>query len=100
MKLKQATAYQSEVKAVQIAAELVLNLKEGPAKCNLWLDNQAIIYELGNHAITQKCVMDAHRALLNLCKDGTSCDINSVRISNLGLYFFAFKCCVSQLSVD
>ena len=26
--------------------------------------------------------------------------MTSVRISNLGLYFFAFKCCVSQLSVD
>ena len=26
--------------------------------------------------------------------------LSSVRNSDLGLYFFAFKCCVSQLSVD
>ena len=31
---------------------------------------------------------------------GRLCPITSVRNSNLGLYFFPFKCCVSQLSVD
>ena len=41
--------------------------------------NQAAIYELGKHEITQKCVLDAHKALLKLCKDGTTCDIRWVR---------------------
>ena len=30
----QATVYQSEVKAVQTAAEMVLSMKTGPSKCN------------------------------------------------------------------
>ena len=38
--LREATVYQSEVKAIQLAAELLTNLKEGPTKCNIWLDNQ------------------------------------------------------------
>ena len=71
--------YQSEVKAVQTAAEMMLSMKDGPVKCNIWLDNQAAIYELGNVSITQKCVFDAHNALLSLCKDGTTCDIRWVR---------------------
>ena len=54
-------------------------MKVGPAKCYIWLDNQAAIYELANVTITQKCVLDAHNALLNLCKDGTTCDIRWVR---------------------
>ena len=44
----------------------------------MWLDNQAAIYELSNHEITQKCILDAHRALINLCTDGTTCDIKWV----------------------
>ena len=79
VRLKEATVYQSEVKAVQIAAELALKMKRGPCKCNIWLDNQAGIYELGKHEITQKCVLDAHKALINLCIDVTTCDIRWVR---------------------
>ena len=79
VRLDQATVYQSEVKAVQTAAEMVLSMKNGPSKCHIWLDNQAAIYELGNVSITQKCVLDAHNALLSLCKDGTTCDIRWVR---------------------
>ena len=79
VRLKEATVYQSEVKAVQIAAELALKMKKGPFKCNFWLDNQAAIYELGKHEIKQKCVLDAHKALINLCIDVTTCDIRWVR---------------------
>ena len=35
VRLKEATVYQSEVKAVQIAAELALKMKKGPCKCNI-----------------------------------------------------------------
>ena len=35
VRLKEATVYQSEVKAVQIAAELALKMKKGPSKCNI-----------------------------------------------------------------
>ena len=76
---KQATVYQSEVKAIQLAAELLIELKEGPVKCNFWLDNQAAIYELGKAEITQTCVLDARNALVQLCNDGTTCDIRWVR---------------------
>ena len=32
---------------------VIMTLKEGPAKCNVWIDNQAAIYyELGNAEIT------------------------------------------------
>ena len=79
IRLKEATVYQSEVKAIQIAAELALKMKKGPSKCNIWLDNQAAIYELKKHEITQRSVLDAHRALTNLCIDGTTCDIRWVR---------------------
>ena len=79
VRLEQATVYQSEVKAVQIAAEMMLSMKGGPVNCHIWLDNQAAIYELGNVSITQKCVLDAHNALMNLCSDGTTCDIRWVR---------------------
>ena len=78
-RLQQATVYQSEVKAVEMAAKMILSKKDGPAKCHIWLDNQAAIYELGKSEITQKCVLDAHNALLQLCKDGTTCDISWVR---------------------
>ena len=64
---KQATVYQSEVKAIKMAAELALKMKRGPCKCNIWLDNQAAIYELGKHDITQKCVLDAHNMPYSNC---------------------------------
>ena len=41
VRLKEATVYQSEVKAVQIAAELALTMKRGPIKCNIWLARQS-----------------------------------------------------------
>ena len=78
-RLQQATVYQSEVKAVEIAAKMLLSMKDGTVKCNIWLDNQAAIYELGKAEITQKCVLDAHNALIKLCKEGTTCDIRWVR---------------------
>ena len=70
----------AKAKAVQIAAEMMLSMKDGPVNCHMWLDNQAsAIYELGNVSITQKCVLDARNALMNLCNDGTTCDIRWVR---------------------
>ena len=44
------------------------------------LDNEAAIYELSKAESTQKYVLDAHNALLQLlCNDGTTCDIRWVR---------------------
>ena len=52
-RLQQATVYQSEVKAVEIAAKMLLSMKDGTVKCNIWLDNQAAIYELGKAEISK-----------------------------------------------
>ena len=44
-----------------------------------YMDNQAAIHALGSTEITQKCVLDAHEALMNLCRDGTTCAIRWVK---------------------
>ena len=46
VRLELSTVYQSEVKAIQIAAEMVLAMKDGPSQCHIWLDNQSAIQEL------------------------------------------------------
>ena len=54
-------------------------MKERKSQCHIWLDNQAAIHALGSTEITQKCVLDAHEALMNLCRDGTTCAIRWVK---------------------
>ena len=50
----------------------------------------------------QTCVTWAREVITDMCPPHavSTMDMSSVRHLNLSLYFFRFKCCVSQLSVD